>query len=325
MLALTTLLLAAAPVHAVGLDVPNPAVALEALSLPGGRALDLSAPYRYLLRPAGLLPLQDFEGFSAAPLASWPPALAPQWNHGVAHCRDTVGRPPWKGAALASAAACGQRLSQYLWQRLAAHHGAARVFELTASPDPTRKRTLLHGLAWAPATGEQLELRAVVPDAEGPAGLDAAVKRLAEQLLRDELAGAGERKPRTVVSTMGEAGSADPFTAAEAVTTPLKVSRSCAATSVTLAFKSPGVVARSLVARWPAPPGGAPALDCGLAFAEHTEDLGPPLGPSLVVTATLTCGPHRVVAETSKTNPVRKPVAVLTEGLAQGLAAKLCP
>jgi len=85
MLVLLTVALAAAPVHVIAVHGPRSEPALARLTaLSNVTTVDASALHEYLLRPTGLLPMQDFEGFTAAPFQGWPTELEGTWKKNVA-------------------------------------------------------------------------------------------------------------------------------------------------------------------------------------------------------------------------------------------------
>ena len=71
MFALVVAVLAAAPVNVIAVHGPQSETALARLSAqPNVTIVDASALHEYLLRPSGMLPMQDFESFTAAPFIS---------------------------------------------------------------------------------------------------------------------------------------------------------------------------------------------------------------------------------------------------------------
>ena len=158
MFALLTALLAAAPIHVIAVHGPHSEDVLKRLNaMPGVTIVDATALHTYLLRTDGLLPMQDFEGFSAAPVKEWAPASAESWKKGVTHCRTMVGEPPFK--ELGAALTCANRLSVYLWQQYAAQLNAARVFEIDVSIDERKGQVNIRGGVWEPTSRDQLFLR----------------------------------------------------------------------------------------------------------------------------------------------------------------------
>ncbi len=312
-------ILAAAPVHVVAVHgrTSDAALATKALAVANASTIDASSLHEYLLRPAGVLPMQDFGAFSAGPVQGWPPSADKVWSTSVAYCLTVAGPPPWKGAALVPSVACANRLSEFLWQRYVAEVKAARVFVVDISVDETKNQARVTGVTWEPSAGDEL-----VIEEQGAVG---EVKTTIERVMQALVENRGLRKPRTVVSSFGmsAATKVDPFTGAAKVTTPITLKTSCAALPSRLTVTPEGPLGASFAARW-APAGATgPALACVLRFSEFQET--GPIGPMTVVTVMATCGKTSFVVEGAKDRMREAPVDIISKKLAQGLAAKLCP
>lgn len=314
MLTLLATILAAAPVHVVAVHGPQSSGALTKLEALGATTVDATALHSYLLRTEGLFPMQDFEGFSAAPIAQWAPASADTWKQGVAHCQSVVGPPPWK-AGIGGALACANRLSVYLWQQFASQQKAARVFEVDVVVDERKSKVNVRGSVWEPHSRDQLFIDETVPLAELEKTLDRVVSAL--------IAKKGKPQARNVISELASALLGDPFAGQAKATTPVAFKKTCAALPKNLTITPRGILADSLDARW-APQGATgPAMPCTLTFNEHTEA---GVGEVLTILTTLmTCSSNIVSAELARSPSLRRPmVDLVSERLAQGLATKIC-
>jgi hypothetical protein len=312
------LLLTATPIHVVAVHGGGneAGLALKALAATNATTTDASSLHTYLLRPAGMLRMQDFGGFTAGPPPSWPRAASAVWTNAVAHCRTLVGPPPWKASSMPMVMSCANRLSEFLWQRYAAEVKAARVFVVEVSVEEHRNESQVTGVVWEPSAADQLTV-----DERGAA---ADVKALIGRVTKALLAKQGLSTPRSVVSEFGSgaAGTPDPFPREAKVTTAIKLMKSCAALPVKLEVTPSGALGESFAARWAPADATGPQLTCSLSFTEHPED--GPIGPMTIVTVTSTCGKTSFAVEGAKDRG-RDPVDVLSNKLAQALAAKLCP
>lgn len=314
MLLVLSAVLAAAPVHVVAVHGEQRQKALARLSaVPGVTTIDASALHEYLLRPVGLLPMQDFEGFHAAPVKEWPVALESTWTKNVAHCRDLVGEPPWK--ELGAAMSCANRLSVFLWQQFAAHQNAARVFEVDVTIDDRKGKARVSGSTWVPSSRDQLALD------EG--GTLAQLEQTMEKVVGDLIEKKGAASARNVVPELASSFLGDPFAREAKVSDAVTFKKTCAALPGKLSVTPPGSLADSIVARWQPEGAKGPAAQCKLTFSEHTEEgVGAPV---VVVGTLLTCSSTIVSAEVAK-SPLLKRSAVdlVSEKLVLGLATKLC-
>ena len=314
MFVLVSAVLAAAPIHLIAVHGPQSADALSRLNaLPNVTTLDASALHEYLLRTEGLMPMQDFDGFTAAPVKEWPAASADIWNKGLAHCLKLVGPPPW-GSNMGSALACANRLSVYLWQQYAALQKAARVFEVDVSVDERRGNARVRGSVWEPNSRDQLFLDEGGKLANLPKTMDLVLSALIQKK--------GATQARNVVGELESAGLGDPFSGSAKVTTPVTFPKTCAKLPASITVTPPGAIADSLMARWTPAGATGPVADCKLTFSEHTESTA--MGPMAIVTTLLTCSSTIVASELAKTAAARAPVDVISERLVQGLATKLC-
>lgn len=311
---LTVTLLAATPVHVIAVHGPQREQALARLTALNVTTIDASALHEYLLRPTGLLPMQDFEGFTAAPIKGWPPELDVTWKKNLAHCHDLAGDPPFK--ELGAAMACANRLSVFLWQQFAAQQKATRVFELDVSVDERRSRARVGGSVWEPSSRDQLFFD------EG--GTLAQLDQTMEKVLKALIEKKGVTQARNVVSELASSFLGDPFAKDAKITTAISFPKTCAALPTQLTVTPAGPLADSIVARWK--PGGArgSAQACTLSFSEHTED-SEVAGPVVVVGTLLTCSSTIVSAEVAKSPFLKRTgVDLVSEKLVSGLAMKLC-
>ena len=315
MLHVLALVLAAAPVHVIAVHGDQSGPALEKLkTIAGVTTVDATALHTYLLRTEGMFPMQDFEGFSAAPIAEWPAASGDVWKQGVAHCHAVVGPPPWK-TGIGAALACANRLSVYLWQQFAVQQKAARVFELDVTVDERKGKATVRGAVWEPNSRDQLFF-----DEYGPvAQLDQALEKVLTALIAKK----GKPQARNVISGLASALVGDPFAGQPAATTPLQLKKTCAAMPTRLTVTPKGILADSLAARWTPSTAAAPPMDCTLTFNEHTEA---GVGEVMTVMTTLmTCSSNIMSAEFAKSaGGSRTLVDLVSERLLQGLATKLC-
>lgn len=313
LLLLSAVLAAAAPLHVIAVHGPQSAEAVTRLTaLPGVTTLDATPLHEYLLRTEGLLPMQDFEGFSAAPVKEWPAAAADVWTRGVAHCRELVGPPPFR--ELGAALGCANRLSAYLWQNYAAQQKATRVFEIDVSIDERKGKARVRGAVWEPSSRDQIFLDEGGTLAQLPQTMDRVLTALIQKK--------GATEARNVVSEIASATVGDPFSAEKKVTTPLTLKKTCPALPARLTVTPRSVLAQSLVARWTPAEAKGPELACTLTFSEHTERVGAPVA---IVTTLLTCSSSIVSTEIAKVpTGSTSPVEVVSERLLQGLAPKLC-
>lgn len=315
MLTLLVTIFAATPVHVIAVHGPLSSRAREKLrAIPGCTTVDATVLHTYLLRTEGMFPMQDFEGFSAAPIEPWAPASADTWRQGVAHCQSVVGPPPWK-AGIGGALACANRLSVYLWQQFASQQRAARVFEIDVVLDERKGKVNVRGSVWEPRSRDQLFLDETVPVAQ----LDQTLERVVGALVAKK----GKTQARNVISELASALLGDPFAGQAKTTTPVAFKKTCAAMPTSLNITPKGILADSLVARWTPAGAAAPAMPCTLTFNEHTET---GVGEVLTLMTTLmTCSSNIVSAEFPRSPaPERPMVDLVSERLVQGLATKLC-
>ena len=315
MLTLLVTIFAAAPVHVIAVHGPQSTGALEKLKgLSGATTVDATALHTYLLRTEGMFPMQDFEGFSAAPITEWAPASVDTWKQGVAHCQGVVGPPPWK-AGIGGALACANRLSVYLWQQFASQQKAARVFEVDVVLDERKGKVNVRGSVWEPHSRDQLFFDETVPVAQ----LDQTIERVVSALVAKK----GKPQARNVISELASALLGDPFAGQAKATTPVAFKKTCAAMPTSLIITPKGILADSLAARWTPEGAAAPAMPCTLTFNEHTEA---GVGEVLTLMTTLmTCSSNIVSAEFAKSPALKRPmVDLVSERLVQGLAMKLC-
>lgn len=309
-------LLAAAPIHVISIHSPKSSPALENLkTLSGVTTIDATALHTYLLRTEGMFPMQDFEGFTAAPISEWAaPASAETWKQGVAHCLSVVGPPPWK-EGIGATLACANRLSVYLWQQFAAQQKATRVFEIDVFIDERKGNATVRAAVWEPNSRDQLYFDQL--------GKLTDLDKIVERVVSDLLAKKGKSQARNVISELASALVGDPFTGQAAATTPIAYKKTCAAMPTSLSFTPKGILADSLVARWKPEGAKAAPMDCTLTFNEHTEA---GVGEVMTLMTTLmTCSSNIVSAEFAKTPaPKRALVDLVSERLLQGLATKLC-
>ena len=314
-LILTTVLAAAAPIHIIAVHGPQSAAALTRLNaIPGATTVDASALHEYLLRTEGLLPMQDFDGFSAAPIKTWPPEAAEIWKQGVAHCHTLMGPPPWP-TTFGSALACANRLSVYLWQQYAVQQKAARIFEVDVSIDERKGKVNVRGSVWEPTSRDQLFIDETTPVAQ----LDQTVERVVTALIAKK----GKLQARNVISQLASALLGDPFVGQARTTTPVTFKKTCAAMPTRLTITPIGILADSLDARWTPSGATAPPQVCTLTFNEHTEAGAGEV--MTIMTTLLTCSSNIVTVELAKSLPgTRSTVDVVSERLVQGLATRLC-
>ncbi|MDP1828751.1 MAG: hypothetical protein Q8L48_36160 [Archangium sp.] len=313
-LLLAAVLAAAPAVHVISVHGPKSDLVLARLkAVPGVTTIDATDLHQYLLRTEGLFPMQDFDGFSAAPVKDWAPASAEIWTKGVAHCHTLVGDPPW--SAMAAALTCANRLSVYLWQQYATQRQATRVFELELSIDNRKHEARVRGAVWEPTSRDQLFFNESGPEAD--------LEKTIEKVVNALIAKKGTLQARNVISELESAALGDPFSGQAKVTSPVALKKTCAALPARLTVTPPGVLADSLMARW-APAGATgPALACALTFNEHTEaGVGEVM---TIVTTLLTCSSTIVTSELARTTAGNRSTADLaSERLVQGLAMKLC-
>jgi hypothetical protein len=316
---LLTLLTARVDVIAVQAGFADaPAHTALAQALAQDEVLDASVLYRALFKPSGMLPLQDFEAFTQAPIEGWPPPLADTWRAGVAYCRELAGPPPWSPSertALTTAMSCGDRLSAFLWQRYLDFAKPQRVIVLELQGNGAALS--LKGTTYQPSATDQLKIESPLPKADPGGAVDRVLKAL--------LSGEGPREPRTVSTALFTALAADPFAAEQAITTPVATAKSCESLPIALSVSGDGATAKTLVARWAATAKGkGPPATCSLAFSEHPEPPHPGAAPHITtLTTVLRCGNDAVSAEVAK-DLVGKPLERISERLVQKLAARWC-
>ena len=315
MFLLLTTALAAAPIHIIAVHGPQSVGAQKKLSaIPGATTIDASSLHEFLLRTEGLLPMQDFDGFTAPPHQDWPPAASEIWKQGVAHCRTLLGPPPWP-TTFGSALACANRLSVYLWQQYAVQQKATRIFEVDVTIDERKAKVNVRGSVWEPSSRDQLFLDETTPVAQ----LDQTLERVVSALIAKK----GKLQARNVISQLASALLGDPFVGQTRATTPVTFKKTCAAMPTKLNITPAGILADSLDARWTPAGAAAPPMPCTLTFNEHTES---GLGEVMtIMTTLLTCSSNIVTVELAKSLPgPRSLVDVVSERLVQGLATKLC-
>ncbi len=314
MFTLLATMLAATPVHVIAVHGPQSSGALTRLKALSATTVDATALHSYLLRTEGLFPMQDFDGFSAAPIAPWAPASAQTWQAGVGHCQSVVGPPPWK-TGIGGAMACANRLSVYLWQQFASQQKAARVFEVDVVLDERKNKVNVRGSVWEPSSRDQLFIDETVPMAE----LDKTLDRVVSALIAKK----GKPQARNVISELASALLGDPFAGQPKATSPVAFKKTCAALPKGLTITPRGILADSLDARWIPEGAAGPTMPCTLTFNEHTEA---GQGEVLTILTTLmTCSSNIVSAEFARSAALKRPmVDLVSERLVQGLATKLC-
>lgn len=313
-LLLLTAVLAAAPVHVIAVHGPQSEKALAKLTaLPNVTVVDASALHEYLLRPAALLPMQDFEGFTMPPIPGWPHELDDTWKKAVAACHELAGDPPWR--ELGTAMACANRLSVFLWQQFAAQQKAARVFEIDVSVDERKSKARVSGTTWAPSSRDQVAL-----DEGGTlAQLDQTTERVLTALIDKK----GATSARNIVPELASSFLGDPFSRDTRVSSPVTFKKTCPALPAQLTVTPAGPLADSIVARWKPEGAKGPSLPCKLSFSEHSEE--GMAGPLVVVGTLLTCSSTIVSAEVAKSPLLERSGAdLVSEKLVLGLATKLC-
>lgn len=317
MLLFASLVLAAAPVHVIAVHGPKTEATLARLMATSSAALDASELHEYLLRPPATVLMQDFDGFSAAPLPQWPTAAAEVWTQGMAYCRAVAGPPPWPPSGQSTAMACGTRLSTYLWQQFASLQKASRVFEVDVVIDERRGKVEVRGSVWEPRSRDVLYFEEYGPVAKQDA--------LLEQIVSALIAKQGKPKARNVVSELASAKLGDPFAGQAVATTAIELKKSCAALPKSLMFAQKSILADSLAARWKPADAKGDALPCTLNYNEHTESGGSQV--NTVMTTLMTCSANVVTVELARdagATQNRTLVDVVSERLVQNLATKLC-
>ncbi|MFO0598357.1 MAG: hypothetical protein U0228_23835 [Myxococcaceae bacterium] len=302
--------LAAAPLTLVGTKGDDHGAVLASLKKAGAGVVDGVGVYQYLFDPPGVLPLQDFEGFTAKPLGGWPVTLNKAWSAGLTACANLVGPPPWKDT-LATAVSCGNRLSLHLWQRFAAASKATQVLEVDVVKLKETEAEV-RGRLWVIGQPRQRSLtQKVAPEAVGGAVLE---------VVTELLGNGGTEGPRAEVEMLGPA-VADSWVGKEpSSAAAVKLKTSCAALPAKLEVEGGGALGKSLVARWSPEGASGAALKCSLTFNEQTEQTE--VGALRVITNTLTCGKTVVAVQLANIAP--KPMDGLSEKLSQALAARLC-
>jgi hypothetical protein len=312
-----TLCLAAAPVTVAVADTGGTErAALNQLEAAVGRTsfIDASPLWQYLFHPPGMFLFQDFEAFTAEPVAGWPQALNGVWTETLAHCRLLAGPPPYRAMSLGVLQSCGRRAANLLWQRYLEQQHATRVFVLLR--EVTKPDAVLLGKAYGPGDTEELVLIEPFPKEKE---LE-VVKHLVPALV----AGEGAKRPRLITHAMFTPLKDDPF-AKLAVVDQSVTLKACPALPAKLTVAGAGVIARSLTARWAASAlGTGPALACTVSFSQQPEDAEVVKGLE-VVNVVLSCGTKTVAVETATGAATKQPVERATEGLLSRLAAQLCP
>lgn len=306
--------LCAAPVEVL---VVLPADARDAAvkSAPGRTFVDASGLYEYLLAPSGLFDFQDFEGFTAAPVAGWPNGLNDVWRTGLASCAEVAGPPPWR-ESLPGSRCCGRRLGRFLWDRYLASLKATRVLVVERHESPTRD-IVVRGTRWIPDAPDELVVEKTSPP--GSAGLVAEV-------MAGLLATEGPLTPRATVNTLFTPEPADLWARGEPPTAPLVLKKRCDTLPKELAFDAQTATAKALGSRWAAAARGTgPSLKCSLRYSSHAELPEGLLGSPTVVTTVLRCGETTVATELATVAlPGTTPLEVVSKRLAEALVARLC-
>ncbi|HEX4620203.1 MAG TPA: hypothetical protein VH208_01435 [Myxococcaceae bacterium] len=283
------------------------------------KVIDASSVYEYLLEPASLLSMQDFDAFGQAPIEGWPDALNEAWTSGVAYCADIAGPPPWGGpkahtTTMTSAWCCGQRLSAYLWQRYLDLAKPDRFIAVQVSTEGLGQT--LRAVSYAPGAAEQSVVELALSGDQRASDIDAAIGRL--------LSGSKGAQPRTVSRSLFTPLKSDPFPGPPLIAG-LPKGRGCDALPSALNISTPGALGRSLGVTWAADTQGSGApVACQLSFSEHLE---PPRGilpaGTKVTTSLLRCGKEVVSAEVSRElNP--SPLGQSTKVLIEKLVARWC-
>jgi hypothetical protein len=280
--------------------------------------VDASALHAYLLRPAGVLPMQDFDGFSAGPALGWPTELAQTWRAGVTYCRDITGAPPWTAAdpsLLPSAMCCGNRLSDFLWQKYLDFIRPARVFVLEVKREPTGIE--VRGSSYEPGARVSVEVTSPSTLADLPRTLDETVAAL--------VARRGPSVVRKVHEVLFTPLSDDPFPAAVGRREPAGELETCPALPSALSIEPQGATAEAIAGRWATSvKSSSPAMRCFLRFSEHEEPPRSSLPMDVTtVTTVLRCGNESVSVELAK-GLVRDPTSQISGRMIRKLAARLC-
>lgn len=311
------LLLAAAPVEVVAAPRDSGGMMLNALTkaLPGATVVNGTELYEYLFG-VGLMLGQDFDGFTAAPRKDWPAPLAATWRDGLAHCNAIAGPPPWKSTRPA-AMACGSRLSTFLWQRFAQHHGARNVTVVWTTAVGGKKSVRVSGETWRPGEAMAIAVEEFVSEADLKPALDRVVKALVERT--------GTTQPREVIDELvSKQSGVDPFAGEPVVDAAVPGLKSCAALPASLTVAPESVLAKSLGQRWASSVKGAGAAQkCELSLSQHDEESM--MGPMTVTAATVKCGDVTGAAEAAKA-PAAKTSQVdrLSAGLVKSLVQRWC-
>lgn len=317
MILVASLLLAASPVHVVAVHGPKTEATLARLVKTSSGAIDASELHAYLLRPPSTALMQEFEGFSAAPIPQWPSTAADVWTLGMAHCHSVAGPPPWSPSKQSTAMACGTRLATYLWQQYATLQRASRVFEIDVVVDERRGKVEVRGSMWEPTSRDVLYFEEYGPVAKQDA--------LLEQIVSALIANQGKTRARNVVSELASAVLGDPFAGQAVASSPVDLAKTCAALPRRLTFTQKGILVDSLTARWKPADAKGESLPCTLNYNEHTESGGSQV--NTIMTTLMTCSSYVVTAELARDAGAaqkRALVDLVSEKLVQNLATKLC-
>lgn len=275
-------------------------------SLPSD-AKDVTAIHQRLFRIDGLIPINDFNGYSASPPAGWPASLEGTWKTAMAHCRDLIGP---KDLMSPGAMCCSTRLETFLLQRYLDELKVTRFIEVF--------ETSGEGRCAATAIVTDVKARASV-EKTGPCAQVA-------EAVADALAGKGTRSEWQTWEEFGVASKGDPYAARTASTEKVELKKPCSAPPGAITVSGDTVLAKALMKRWAAsvPEGGKP-LSCTLEQYEHLEVQKNALIPGMrVVSAILRCGDVVVGGEGAKEKMKLEGVDVTSKNLVAALAAKLC-
>jgi hypothetical protein len=312
-------LVAAAPVEVVARSGVAEVAAMKMLAraFPGATIIDGTGLYLYLFDSTGLMG-QLFDDFTAAPHEDWPAPLAATWHEAMAFCKDQAGPLPWK-TTFPSAMACGKRLSLYLWERFAAHHGAHGVTVLSTMEIKEEKRVRVSGQTWRPSESTVFSAEELVTAADVKVALERVVTALVGRV--------GVARPRAVIGeffTKTPAG-VDPLANDAVVTGPVPKVRTCETMPASLSFSEDSVLAKSVTGRWRSSITGSGAeTSCSLTMSrrDETDTL---VGPLQLTTAMMRCAGVTVSAEAANSPIMRRSRAdVISAGLVKELAEQWC-
>jgi hypothetical protein len=233
------------------------------------------------LTAKGIIPIVDFERWSAAPPPGWPAELNDRWEAGLSYCRALVPPPPWRGDLVPGS--CGELIASYFWQQLLEQKKPDVVYEIKAMGSGGTVQVEVVSYAGANAT----TWKRLSENARGG-------EALIDRVVKAALEGKGESGTRYPTKEL-PAPATDPFEQ-PAVATSVPGLKTCAQLPKRLKVTPVGALAKSVSDRWAAsvPEGGVEEA-CTLSAWTSSTSVSLPGVPA--VSAALKCGKTHVAVE----------------------------